>query len=101
MKVLMTEYLRIDLDNENWECRVCDHVIGSARGNYKEGLLVYNRDPADIHPAVLDPDNIVLLSVQTKIGLTYMSSIVRAVVLKWKLSTHCRGMSLFTIWKWM
>jgi acetone carboxylase, gamma subunit len=56
MKVLMTEYLRIDLDAENWECRVCDHVIGSARGNYKEGLLVYNRDPADIHPHVIDPE---------------------------------------------
>jgi len=56
MKVLMTEYLRIDLDDENWECRVCNHVIGSARGNYKKGLLVYNRDPADIHPSVLDPD---------------------------------------------
>ena len=56
MKVLMTEYLRIDLDAENWECRVCNHVIGSARGNYKEGLLVYNRDPADIHPHVIDPE---------------------------------------------
>ncbi len=55
MKVLMTEYLRIDLDAENWECRVCDHVIGPARGNYKEGLLVYNRDPADIHPPIIDP----------------------------------------------
>ena len=52
----MTEYLRIDLDAENWECRVCDHVIGSARGNYKEGLLVYNRDPEDIHPHVIDPE---------------------------------------------
>ena len=56
MKVLMTEYLRIDLDTENWECRVCDHVINSARGNYKEGLLVYIRDPADIHPHVIDPE---------------------------------------------
>lgn len=55
MKVLMTEYLRIDLDTENWECRVCEHVVGSARGNYKEGLLVYNRDPEDIHPHIIDP----------------------------------------------
>ena len=30
MKVLMTEYLRIDLETENWECRVCEHVVGSA-----------------------------------------------------------------------
>lgn len=56
MKVLMTEYLRIDLESEIWQCRVCDHDIGSARGNYKEGLLVYNRNPQDIHPPVINPD---------------------------------------------
>ncbi|MDO7653499.1 MAG: acetone carboxylase subunit gamma [Porticoccus sp.] len=56
MKVLMTEYLRIDLETENWECRVCEHVVGSARGNYKEGLLAYKRNPEDIHPSVIDPD---------------------------------------------
>ncbi len=56
MKVMMTEYLRIDLDTEEWQCRVCNHTIGSARGNYKEGLLVYNRDPKDIHPPVIDAD---------------------------------------------
>jgi acetone carboxylase gamma subunit len=56
MKIPMTEYLRIDLDNEKWECRVCDHVIGPAEGNYKEGLLVHNRDPREIHPPVIDPD---------------------------------------------
>jgi acetone carboxylase gamma subunit len=56
MKVLMTEYLRIDLDAEVWQCRVCDHEIGSARSNYKEGMLVYNRNPQDIHPPVIDPE---------------------------------------------
>ena len=56
MKVSMTEYLAIDLDSENWECRVCKHVIGSARKNYKEGLLVHNRDPREIHPPIIDPD---------------------------------------------
>jgi acetone carboxylase gamma subunit len=56
MKVLMTEYLRIDLDTENWECRVCDHVVGAARENYKKGLLVYNRNPEEIHPSVIDPE---------------------------------------------
>lgn len=55
MKVLITEYLRIDLDNERWECRRCDHDIAPARGNYKEGLLVYNRDPREIHKPLLDP----------------------------------------------
>lgn len=51
----MTEYLRIDLDAEAWECRVCNHVIGSAKHSYKEGLLVHNRDPREIHPPIIDP----------------------------------------------
>lgn len=36
MKVLMTEYLQIDLETEKWECRVCGHVIGPASESYKE-----------------------------------------------------------------
>jgi acetone carboxylase gamma subunit len=55
MKVLITEYLRINLDTEMWECRVCDHKIGPARNNYKEGLLVYDRNPVEIHKPLLDP----------------------------------------------
>lgn len=55
MNVLITEYLRINLESETWECRVCNHVIGPARGNYKEGLLVHDRDPRQIHKPVLDP----------------------------------------------
>ena len=54
MKVPITEYLCIDLETEQWECRRCDHVIGPARGNYKEGLLVYDRDPREIHKPLLD-----------------------------------------------
>jgi len=56
MKVLMTEYLRIDLEKETWECRVCNHEVGSAKKSYKEGLLVYDRDPREIHPPIIDPD---------------------------------------------
>jgi len=55
VNVLITEYLRINLDTEEWECRVCSHRIGPARHNYKEGLLVYDRDPIEIHPPLLDP----------------------------------------------
>lgn len=54
MKVLITEYLRINLDTEQWECRRCGHVHGSARDNYKRGLLVYDRDPREIHKPLLD-----------------------------------------------
>jgi acetone carboxylase gamma subunit len=55
MKVQMTEYLEIDLDRELWLCRVCAHEIGPARELYKEGLLVYVRDPREIHKPILDP----------------------------------------------
>lgn len=54
MNVLITEYLRINLETEQWECRVCGHVHGSARDNYKRGLLVYDRDPREIHQPLLD-----------------------------------------------
>ena len=35
-------------------CRRCGHVHGSARDNYKRGLLVYDRDPREIHKPLLD-----------------------------------------------
>lgn len=55
MRVLMTENLRIDLDAEMWECRHCNKVLTSARDNYKDGLLAYDRDPGEIHKPLLDP----------------------------------------------
>lgn len=55
MKIHMTENLRIDLDSERWECRKCDRDLADARGNYKRGLLVYDRDPREIHSAIVDP----------------------------------------------
>lgn len=55
-KIAITEYLEIDLDDERWACRRCGHDIGSARSSYKEGLLVYDRDPREIHRPILDPD---------------------------------------------
>ncbi len=55
MRVFITEYLVVDLASERWVCRACGHDIGPARGNYKEGLLVYNRDPREIHRPLIDP----------------------------------------------
>ncbi|PWR20264.1 acetone carboxylase subunit gamma [Zavarzinia aquatilis] len=55
MKVLVTEYLRLDLTRETWECRRCDHEIASARENYKTGLLIHDREPSEIHKPMLDP----------------------------------------------
>lgn len=54
MKVLITEYLRIDLDSEQWECRRCGKAHGPARDNYKRGLLVHDRDPTEVHRPLLD-----------------------------------------------
>lgn len=54
MRVLITEYLRINLDSEQWECRRCGKELVSARDNYKRGLLVYDRDPREIHKPLLD-----------------------------------------------
>lgn len=54
MKANITEYLRINLESEMWECRRCDNPLFSARENYKRGLLVYDRDPREIHKPLLD-----------------------------------------------
>jgi acetone carboxylase gamma subunit len=51
----MTEYLEIDLDNERWQCRACGQDLAAARGNYKEGTLVHDRDPREIHRPLIDP----------------------------------------------
>ncbi|MEX2479944.1 MAG: acetone carboxylase subunit gamma [Gammaproteobacteria bacterium] len=53
-RIAITEYLEIDLSRERWHCRRCDHDIGPAREPYKEGLLVYERDPREIHRPILD-----------------------------------------------
>ena len=55
-RVAITEYLEIDLKSERWHCRSCGHNIAAARDNYKTGLLVYDRDPREIHAPILDPE---------------------------------------------
>lgn len=50
----ITEYLAIDLDRERWICRRCNHDIGDARKDYKQGLVVRARDPAEIHSSGLN-----------------------------------------------
>jgi len=55
MRVPMTEYLEIDLDGERWVCRVCTQDLASAASNYKEGTLVNDRDPREIHRPLIDP----------------------------------------------
>ncbi|MCE9650270.1 MAG: acetone carboxylase subunit gamma [Parvibaculum sp.] len=54
MKVFITAALNVDLDKERWECSTCGHDLGSARANYKEGMLVRERSPDEIHAPILD-----------------------------------------------
>jgi acetone carboxylase gamma subunit len=56
MRVPMTEYLEIDLDAERWLCRACGRDLAPARASYKEGTLVHDRDPREIHQPLIDPD---------------------------------------------
>lgn len=55
-RLRFTEYLDLDVDEERWYCHRCGHRIASAHDNYKEGCLVYNRDPREIHRPVVKGD---------------------------------------------
>jgi acetone carboxylase gamma subunit len=50
----ITEYLEIDLGSEQWHCVRCDQALGSARRNYKEGCLVWERDPSEVHRPIIE-----------------------------------------------
>ena len=54
VRIAITEYLEIDLPTERWLCRRCGHDIGPARAPYKEGLLVHERNPREVHRPILD-----------------------------------------------
>ena len=54
MKVRITEYLEIDLDNEAWCCQRCGHTLISARDSYKKGCLVAERPLEEVHPPLVD-----------------------------------------------
>ncbi len=49
MRAHVTETLDIDLEAERWVCNRCEADIASAHGNYKEGLLVAEREPTEVH----------------------------------------------------
>jgi acetone carboxylase gamma subunit len=50
----VAEYVELDVDTERWHCRSCGHDLGSARKDYKRGLLVGERDPSEVHPPGFD-----------------------------------------------
>jgi acetophenone carboxylase len=53
----ITEYLDIDLTTRHWTCNRCSCDLGSAERSYKEGCLIADRDPREVHrPFGLDPE---------------------------------------------
>lgn len=52
----ITEYLDVDLEAELWCCNRCGQELISARDNYKRGCLVYERDPGEIFPPLVDEE---------------------------------------------
>ncbi|WP_205697126.1 acetone carboxylase subunit gamma [Conexibacter sp. SYSU D00693] len=52
----ITETLDVDLDTETWRCSRCGREHGSAHENYKRGLVVHRRDPAEVHRPLVDPE---------------------------------------------
>ena len=52
----ITEFLDINLNNEQWQCNRCNQQLGDARDNYKKGLLVYERDPREIHSPMINQE---------------------------------------------
>lgn len=52
--IRFTESVDLDLDNECWSCNRCRRTLGSARDTYKRGCLVYERNPTEIHPPLIE-----------------------------------------------
>lgn len=52
--VRIAEHLAIDLAGERWTCNECGDDLGPADENYKEGCLVAERDPTDVHHPEID-----------------------------------------------
>lgn len=50
----VTEYLDLDLDAEAWSCNRCGRNLGPAGSPYKQGCLVHERDPREIHPPLIE-----------------------------------------------
>ncbi len=53
-RIRFTEYLDLDVEGELWRCNRCDAELISARRPYKQGCLVHERDPREIHPPLIE-----------------------------------------------
>lgn len=52
--IRFTEALDLDVNDESWRCHDCGKNLISARENYKKGCLVADRDPREIHAAIIE-----------------------------------------------
>lgn len=53
-KIQITEYLDLDLEQEQWCCNRCSHVLAGADENYKIGTVVSERDMKEVHPELVE-----------------------------------------------
>jgi acetophenone carboxylase len=56
MRIRVTEYLDLEIEDERWRCHVCGHDLGSARENYKHSCQVNQRDPREVHQPLIDAE---------------------------------------------
>ena len=55
-KIIITEYLEMDIDAGQWHCSTCGKMLIEAETNYKKGCLVNSRDPREIHNPVFEAE---------------------------------------------
>ncbi len=55
-KMIVTEYIELDLDEGHWHCISCGQALIDAQENYKKGCRVYIRDPREIHNPVFEAE---------------------------------------------
>ncbi|WP_206808828.1 acetone carboxylase subunit gamma [Paradesulfitobacterium ferrireducens] len=56
MKLRVTEYLDLDLDQDKWCCNKCGAVLNDADKNYKEACLIYERNPNEVHRPLVEAE---------------------------------------------
>lgn len=52
----ITEHIDLDTDANVWFCHRCGRELGPATRGYKYSLLVRERDPAEVHRPLIDPE---------------------------------------------
>lgn len=45
----------LEISDERYRCRRCDHDLGAATGNFKDGAVMKERPIEDANPLIVDP----------------------------------------------